>query len=163
MRKTVACLGFLLAVLTTSSGAQQGQPSGHTLLADADLKWGEAPPSLPKGAMFAVLSGDPGQPGPFTVRVKFPAEYRVAPHWHPTDEHVTVLSGTIALGMGEKADPAAMKDLTVGGYARMPAEMRHYLTARTAATLQVHGTGRFALNYVNPADDPRKTGSAKSR
>jgi quercetin dioxygenase-like cupin family protein len=161
MRKTFICVGILLVCLTASSGARQAQPAGHTLLSQAELKWSDPPPALPKGATFVVLSGDPGQSGPFAVRLRFPAGYKIAPHWHPTDEHVTVVSGTIALGMGEKADPAAMKKLSVGGYALMPAEMRHYLTATTAATVQVHGMGPFVLNYVNPADDPRKTSPTK--
>jgi len=156
MRRFMACLGFLFVVLTVPGSAQQGQPAGHAILADADLKWGAAPPALPKGASLAVVTGDPGQPGPFTIRIRFPAGYQVPPHWHPTDEHVTVLSGTVAFGMGDKVDPAAMKELTAGGFARMPAEMRHYVTAKTEATLQVHGVGPFTLNYVNPADDPRK-------
>jgi quercetin dioxygenase-like cupin family protein len=161
MRRTFACFGFLFVVLTAPGGAQQGQPAGHALLMDTDLKWGEPPPALPKGATVAVLSGDPGQPGPFTVRVKFPAGYKIAPHWHPTDEHVTVLSGTLAFGMGEKVDPASMKKLSAGGYARMPAEMRHYVEATAATMIQIHGVGPFTLNYVNPADDPRKTGPTK--
>jgi quercetin dioxygenase-like cupin family protein len=161
MRRAIACLGFLLMAVTALGRAQQGQPSDHALLTNADLKWGEAPSALPKGATVAVLSGDPGQAGPFTVRVRFPAGYKIAPHWHPTDEHVTVLSGTLAFGMGDKADPAAMKKLSAGGYARMPAEMRHYVTATTATTIQIHGVGPFTVNYVNPADDPRKTSPTK--
>jgi hypothetical protein len=59
-------------------------------------------------------------------------------------------------GMGEKFDKASMKDLPAGGYALLPAEMRHFAMAKTAATIQVHGQGPFALTYVNPADDPSK-------
>jgi quercetin dioxygenase-like cupin family protein len=105
---------------------------------------------------FAVLAGDPGKPGLFVVRLKMPAGYKIAPHWHPTDEHVTVIAGTLGLGMGDKFDAAAAKDLTAGGYGLLPAEMHHFALARTAVTVQVHGTGPFALNYVNPADDPSK-------
>jgi quercetin dioxygenase-like cupin family protein len=105
---------------------------------------------------MAVVSGDPGKVGPFVVRLKMPAGYKIAPHWHPADEHATVLSGSFALGMGEKFDPAALKTLPAGGYALLPAEMRHFAMAKTAAIVQVHGTGPFVLNYVNPADDPSK-------
>jgi quercetin dioxygenase-like cupin family protein len=111
--------------------------------------------------MFVVVSGDPGKAGPFAVRLKMPTGYKIAPHWHPTDEHVTVLSGTLALGMGEKFDKAAMKDLPAGGYGRLPAEMRHFAMAKTAAIVQVHGMGPFVLTYVNPADDPSKAAPAK--
>ncbi len=93
----------------------------------------------------------------FVIRIQMRAGYLVAPHWHPTDEHVTVLSGTVALGMGESVDKAAMQDVGAGGYALLPAQMRHYAMARTAATIQVHGMGPFVINYVNPSDDPSQT------
>ncbi len=67
-----------------------------------------------------------------------------------------MLTGTIALGMGEQFDQAALTDLAPGGYATMPADVRHYFLAKTAATFQVHGMGPFVVNYVNPADDPSK-------
>jgi quercetin dioxygenase-like cupin family protein len=95
------------------------------------------------------------------VRLKMPAGYKIAPHWHPTDEHVTVISGTFALGMGEKFDQKTMKDLPAGGYALLPADMRHFALAKTNSTVQVHGMGPFALTYVNPADDPSKRAAGK--
>src|SRR6185436_11127792 len=109
----------------------------HIAITAGEVKWGPPPPSLSKGAQIAVVSGDPSKSGPFAIRLKFPAGFRVPPHWHPTDEHVTVLSGTIAFGMGEKFDKTAMKVMTAGGYAMMPAEMRHFALAKTAVTLQV--------------------------
>ena len=90
-----------------------------------------------------------------------PAGYKIAPHWHPTDEQVTVLSGTVAFGMGDKAVVAEMKDVPAGGYALMPATMHHYFMSKTAAVIQVHGIGPFAITYINPADDPRQTPSSK--
>lgn len=138
-----------------AAGAQEAKPS-HILLSGHDIKWGDPPPVFEKGASFAVMSGDPGKSGIYVVRLKMPAGYKIAPHWHPTDEHVTVLAGTFALGMGEKFDAAAAKELPAGGYALLPAEMRHFAIAKTATTVQVHGMGPFALTYVNPADDPSK-------
>jgi quercetin dioxygenase-like cupin family protein len=160
MRKTLVGV-VTLAAIGGLAAAQEGQPSGHVLLTPPQLKWGEPPPILEKGATFIVISGDPGKPGPFVVRLKMPAGYKIAPHWHPTDEHVTVLSGTFSLGMGEKFDKAALKDLPVGGYGLMPAEMRHFAQAKTAATVQVHGQGPFALTYVNPADDPSQRAAGR--
>jgi quercetin dioxygenase-like cupin family protein len=154
MRNVLAFAAASL-VLVAAVGAQSSAPA-HILLPPADIKWGPAPPVLEKGASFALLSGDPGKPGPFAVRLKLPAGFKIAPHWHPTDEHVTVIAGTFALGMGEKFDAAAAKSLPVGGYAVLPAQMRHYALAKTAATVQVDGIGPFVLNYVNPADDPSK-------
>lgn len=132
----------------------KGPAMQHVMVAPGAVTWGDATPSLPPGARMAVVSGDPTQPQPFVVRAQLPAGYRIAPHWHPTDEHITVLSGTVALGMGETFDQSAMKDLSTGGYMAVPAEMRHAFMAKTAATIQVHGMGPFAVNYVNPADDP---------
>ena len=133
-----------------------GQPaSQHVMVAPATIKWGDSPPGLPAGAKAAVVAGDPSQPGPFVLRAQVPAGYRVPPHWHPTAENLTVLSGTVALGMGEKYDELGLTNLAAGGFATLPADMRHFFLARTAATIQVHGMGPFAINYVNAADDPR--------
>src|SRR5262245_5694769 len=133
----------------------------HVFETPSDLKWGDPPPVFEKGATFTVVSGDPSKEGIYVVRLKMPAGYMIKPHWHPTDESVTVLSGTFELGMGEKVDKAAMKALPVGGFALLPAKMPHYAMAKTAATVQVHGMGPFALTYVNPADDPSQRSSTK--
>lgn len=151
----------LSLVAVTALGLAQESKTPHIALTPADVKWGQPPPSLPKGAQFAVVSGDPTKTGPFVIRLKFPAGYKIAPHWHPTDEHVTVLAGTMALGMGEKFDRAAMKELPAGSYGMLPAEMRHFAMAKTASTIQVHGMGPFVVNYVNPADDPSKAKASK--
>jgi len=111
---------------------------------------------MPPGAKLAVLSGDPSKSEPFVLRAQLPAGYTVAPHWHPTDEHVTVLAGTFAFGMGDVLDKAALTDVPAGGYALMPAQMHHYAVAKTAATIQVHAMGPFAITYVNPTDDPSR-------
>jgi len=76
--------------------------AGMALFPAAAIKWQEGPPSLPKGAMVAALEGDPGKAGPFVLRVKMPDGYRVPPHTHPKTERITVISGTLYLGMGEK-------------------------------------------------------------
>jgi quercetin dioxygenase-like cupin family protein len=156
-------LGYVvsIAVLCGVAGAQAPNAPAHIMLTLAETKWGAPPPVFEKGMSFAVVSGDPSKPGLYVVRAKIPAGYKIAPHWHPTDEHVTVLSGTFALGMGEKFDKASLKKLPAGGYALLPADMRHFAMATTAATIQIHGEGPFALNYVNPADDPSKRASAK--
>ena len=84
-----------------------------------------------------------------------PDGYRIGPHWHPTDENVTVISGTLGAGMGDKFDPGAGKFLKPGGFVCMPKEMHHYAWAKGVTIVQVHGIGPFAFTYVNPADDPR--------
>jgi quercetin dioxygenase-like cupin family protein len=161
--KSVRIFAIAAALLCAVLAVAQDKPaaSAHVALDAAQVQWGEAPPVLNKGAQFAVISGNPGAPGPFVIRLKVPAGYKIAPHWHPTDEHVTVISGTFSLGMGDKFDTAAAKPLSAGGYALLPAEMRHYAWSQDGATVQVHGTGPFVLNYVNPADDPSKAAPAQ--
>lgn len=126
----------------------------HVVAAATALKWGAAPPVLPKGASLAVVAGDPSKAGPYVVRLRMPAGYRIMPHWHPTDENVTVLDGTGAIGMGDRFDAAKLQNLGTGAFTVLPATMHHYFMAKTAATVQIHGMGPFALTYVNPADAP---------
>jgi quercetin dioxygenase-like cupin family protein len=128
----------------------------HTMIAPNDVKWGPAPPSLPAGAQLAVLSGDPTKAGPFTIRLKAPDGYKIMPHWHPTDENVTVLEGTFVMGIGEKFDEAAAHEMTAGSFITMPKGTRHYALAKGETVVQVHSVGPFVVNYVNPNDDPRK-------
>lgn len=136
--------------------ANEQPASPHVVVTSTDLTWGDAPPSLPPGAKLAVVSGDPTTAGMFVVQLQAPAGYKVAAHWHPTDENVTVLSGTFAVGMGEKFDEAALKTLPAGSYVALPATMRHFAMAKTASTIQISGMGPFIVNYVDPADDPSK-------
>lgn len=160
--KTFRWLLATVVLLCAMLAAAQDKPSpSHVLLDAPQMKWGPAPPFLNKGAQFTVLSGDPGKAGPFVVRIKMPAGFKIAPHWHPTDEHVTVVSGTFSLGMGDAFDAKATQPLAPGGYALLPAEMRHFAWTKNGATIQVHGTGPFVVNYVNPADDPGKGAPAK--
>jgi quercetin dioxygenase-like cupin family protein len=155
MRHATLALLTGLAATPLWLGAQDAAKPAHVQVAPAEVKWGPAPPALPKGAQSAVIHGDPTKPGPYVMRVKFPAGYKVAPHWHPTDENVTVLEGTISFGMGDTFDAAAAKDVPTGGFSMMPAQMRHYAFTKGGATLQLHGVGPFGVTYVNPADDPR--------
>jgi hypothetical protein len=152
---TPACCLFVAAAAFT----QQHDPSHQTFSPDA-VKWEAAPPSLPPGAQLAVLEGDPSKPGAFTMRAKLPDGYRIAPHWHPVDEHVTVLQGTFHVGMGEKFDQSAGKSLPAGSFAFMKQGVRHFAWVKGETIIQLHGTGPWGINYVNPQDDPRKkTGS----
>lgn len=120
----------------------------------AQLQWADAPPALEKGAQMVVLSGDPGKAGLFAIRLKAPAGFKVALHWHPTDEEVTVLEGDFSLEMGEGSDKHA-HTFGPGGYAMLPAKMQHAASTKNGATVQVEGMGPFEINYVDPKDDPR--------
>jgi quercetin dioxygenase-like cupin family protein len=146
-----------LAALPWAAGAgQQATPlQGRIEVFPPDKTlWKPGPPSLPKGAVFAVLEGDPGKPGPFVFRVKVPDGYRVPPHTHPKTERITVLAGTFYVGMGEKEE-AAYTAMPAGTYGHWPAGMKHFVKAKGETVLQFHGQGPWSIKYVNPADDPR--------
>lgn len=119
------------------------------------LEWGPAPAVFPPGAQMAVLQGDPTRAAPFTVRLRFPDGYRIAPHTHPTDEYLTVISGTFRVGMGKTVDAKATLTLDAGGFVTAPAGHAHYAAARGVTVVQIHSMGPFAMTYVNPADTPR--------
>ena len=122
----------------------------------AKLNWGPAPAVFPAGAKMAVVSGDPSKSGPFTIQLSMPKGYRIAPHYHPSDETVTVKKGVFAYGMGDKVDKKAMKTMTKGQSGTLPANMHHYGQAKGKTVVEVSSTGPFAMTYVNPADDPSK-------
>jgi quercetin dioxygenase-like cupin family protein len=152
-----AFFGTALAICSFALALDQ-QPaakSEHVMYAAADLKWGDAPPALPVGAKAAILQGDPGKEGNFTVRLKMPSGYKVPPHTHPTAEAITVLSGDFAMGTGPKFDEAAAHSMAAGGFAVMPPGTQHYAWCKAECVIQVNSTGPFVVNYVNPADDPR--------
>ncbi len=163
MQKITAVLSvvFLLAMSHAVKAADEQQASSSApdvpvVASPSEVKWGPAPPVVPTGAQAAVLNGDPSKDGAaYTLRLKMPNGYRIGPHWHPTDENVTVISGTPGEGMGDKFDPAAGKFLKPGGFASFHKEMHHYAWAKGPTVVQVHGIGPFAFTYVNPADDPR--------
>ena len=153
-RNTLLLAGGILSA-AVAVATEPAAPPHHTLVTPTTLQWGPAPPVLPAGAKLAVLQGDPGAAGEFTLRLAMPDGYRIPPHWHPTDENVTVIQGTFHAGMGETFDKAKGSALPAGGFASLPAKMPHYAWAEGETVVQVHGMGPFALTYVNPADDPR--------
>lgn len=131
------------------------QPARATAQMPA-LKWGPAPAIFPAGAKMAVLQGDPSKAEPITVRLDFPNGYTIAPHFHPTDEAVTVVQGTFLIGMGDQVEKSKTMALPVGGFAVAAAGQHHYAIAKGRTIVQVNLVGPFALTYVNPADDPSK-------
>ncbi len=129
----------------------------HIMKNTDDLVWNDGPKSLPAGSKVALVEGDPAQKGPFTIRLKFPAKYRIMPHYHPAIEHVTVLDGELYMGAGDKYDEAKAKELEEGGMGVMPAKFNHFaFTKDEAAIVQLHGIGPWDIIYLNPKDDPRK-------
>ena len=118
-----------------------------------DMVWNDMP-NLPAGTKVAVLEGDPSKDGFFTIRLKLPAGFKIAPHWHPATEHVTVISGVFNLGFGDKFDPSKGTAMPAGSISIMPAKHHHYAWANEETIIQLHGVGPWQLYYVNPEDDP---------
>ena len=152
----VSAVAFPAMQVSAQEHAMDSTKHSHVLLVPDDIKWGDGPPGLPAGAKLMVMSGDPGKAGLFAMRLKFPANFTIPAHWHPTDEHVTVIAGTLWAGMGEKTDVKATKPLPTGSYALMPANSGHYVTTKEETIVQINGMGPFRITYYNAADDPRK-------
>ena len=127
----------------------------HVTVEPKDLKW-EDVPALPPGAKVAVIEGPMDQATPFTIRLKFPPHYKVPAHWHPAIEHVTVLSGTLNMGIGDKLDATKTQALSAGSVVIIQPKTNHFGWTKTATVVQVHGVGPWGVTYVDPANDPRK-------
>jgi quercetin dioxygenase-like cupin family protein len=138
----------LVAVPATAQVAKQGKKAEK-------LTWMKAPPSLPAGAMMAVVSGDPTKTGPFVIELSFPNGYLVPPHSHPTAEKITVKSGEFRYGMGDEVKASDMKVMKPGNSGEMPAGTHHYAKARGKTVVSISSTGPFVINYVHAKDDPR--------
>ena len=105
---------------------------------------------------MAVLEGDPSKAEPFTVRLRVPNGYKIAPHTHPTTENVTVLAGTFRVGMGTTFYESDLQALDRDAFASVPANHAHYAMARGLTIVQVHAIGPFTMTYVNAADTPKQ-------
>ena len=150
---------FSFAAVAAGTPKKAAAKKEAVTLSAADLKWGEAPPVLPKGAQIVVLHGNPFAKGEFAFRLKMPDGYRIAPHWHSLDEQLTVLTGTLVLHMGDTMDAPA-HNLEPGSYHFLPGRMHHSAEAKGEMIVELHGMGPFDIHYLNPADDPTKATAA---
>jgi quercetin dioxygenase-like cupin family protein len=165
---------FLALALVPAVGAAQAQPAqagaaaqpaaSQVIVAHAStMTWMAGPPSLPAGAQFVLLEGNPAEAVPLTFRLKFPPNYRIPPHFHSVIEHVTVLEGTLNVAMGDTATYTGGVALNAGSFAAMPAKMVHSAwTGAQGVTFQLHSVGPWSITYVNAADDPRTKRAAGS-
>jgi quercetin dioxygenase-like cupin family protein len=127
----------------------------HAAVEARDLKW-SPPPAYAPGAQIAVIYGNPGKEGPYVVRLKVPAGYKIDAHTHPNDENVTVLSGSFNIGTGDKLDETKGKRVTAGGYSFVGTGLAHNAWFTEDTVLQLHGMGPQGITYIDPAKDPRK-------
>lgn len=145
-----------VAVLLATMGGVAWSDGVHKMTLAKDLQWTDVA-SLPPGAKVAIIEGPMNEPVPFTIRIKFPANYQLPAHVHPGIERVTALTGTFYMGMGEKFEAAtATMALGPGDVMIMEPNTPHYAMTKEETIVQVHSTGPWQIIYVNPGDDPRK-------
>lgn len=148
--------GLVLAALIACAQPETDEPVVTDSQQQTELEWVDAEP-LPPGARIAVVSGDPSAAGPFTIRMRFPNDYRVPPHTHPAAETVTVISGILHVGRGTTFDMAGdITELSPGQSLDAPANSPHFAHAAGDTEIEVQSTGPFDIHYVNAADDPRR-------
>ena len=152
MRSNCWAIWGLFAGVCFAVWAQHG---AHRIITPNDLKW-EDVAALPPGAKIAVIEGQMNQEGPITARIKLPGNYQIPPHYHPVQERVTVLSGTVYLGAGDKLDPTKTTAMGPGTVLLMPPKMHHFALTKEETIFQLNVTGPWGVTYLNPADDPRK-------
>ena len=162
MKRIALPLLLLLAVLVAAQTAKKSETkkapaaaAKHAFTPD-DLQYGPAPPFIPPGAQVAVVEGNPaGATGDYTIRVKTPDGYVVPPHFHPKRENVTIISGTLKVGMGDKFDEAGLKPFPAGSFAYMDPSMHHYVKTEGETVIQIHGQAPLGFTYIDKSDDPR--------
>ncbi len=146
-----ALIGIAAVATAAYSQEKKEGAEAHKIVHFGDLKW----TPIMKGCDLAPVSGDSNAEGaPFVLRIRCADGIRVPAHWHPTDEHLTVLKGTFLVGMGESFDEAKLQTMNVGNFLTMPKEMRHFGLCKGETILQVHGAGPFKVNWVNPSEVP---------
>jgi quercetin dioxygenase-like cupin family protein len=150
-------LPFLVVALSLAALCVAQPLAAQTTYSPDQVKYGPPPPTVPPGAEMAVLEGDPTAPtGDYTVRLKMPDGYKFPPHTHPKRENVTVISGTLKVGMGDQYDGSKMMSFGSGSFIFVDPTMHHYAGASGETVIQIHGISPLAINYINPADDPSK-------
>lgn len=154
MRNSNHLISTLIAGVCLSTSLAWAEPAGVVMVTPDQIKWVDLP--LIAGAKLAVLEGKMDKKGPITARIKLPAGAKVAAHWHPGIERVTVLSGTFNYGMGDKLDPEKSTALGPGSLIVMRPKIHHFAWTKEEVVIQLNVMGPWAINYVNPADDPRK-------
>lgn len=156
-RKLFLSLALLAAMWSMRELNVMAAPAEKNAFTPDAIQYGPAPSFVAPGAQLAVLEGNPmASSGDYTIRLKMPDGFRIAPHWHPKRENVTVISGTLKVGMGDRFDEGTMLSFPAGSFAYLDPDMHHYVMANGEVVVQVHGMAPVQFNYVNPEDDPSR-------
>jgi quercetin dioxygenase-like cupin family protein len=150
-------IALALGILASASApAAENMNEGHISIVPSEIKWVDAP-SIGPGAQLAVLEGNLKEAAPLTFRIKLPPNFNIPTHTHPVFERVTVIAGTLHLGIGEKFDAAKAKAYPAGSVTMMPPGMPMYAFTKADETvIQLHGTGPWGIAYLNPEEAPGK-------
>jgi hypothetical protein len=149
--------GLLLPVLICFAQTAKEKDPGHVIVPFGQMPWQAAQAPLPPGAQVAVLDGDHSKAGAqYTIALKMPDGYRIPPHWHPADASVTVVKGTMVMGLGEKFDRSKGHRMAAGTFMRMSKGVRHFEWTEGETIVHIFGAGPLDTIYVNPADAPQK-------
>jgi hypothetical protein len=146
MKKLLFLVGIFIGI--SVSYAQ------YSMYTPSDIKWSDAPPPMSSDVKIAILEGDPSKEGQFTIRLRLPSGFTIAPHWHPEVEHVTVISGSFILNFGDKFDKTGGTKLPAGSMSIMQPKTAHFAWCDEPTEIQLHGIGPWKIVYVNPEDDP---------
>jgi len=139
---------------------QKQSADTHNIVHARDLKW----TPIMKGCDLAVVSGNPDAEGkPFVLHIRCTDGTIIPAHWHPTDEHLTVLAGTFLVGMGDKFDKTKLQPMNIGDFIITPHDMRHFAMVKGENIVLIHGLGPFRVNWVNPAEVVPPDGSPREK
>ncbi len=149
----IGVASLTIGPFATAQESHRTRPEGGATeqvmrLTPGELTWTAGPPMLPPGASMAVIEGSFMEPGPFTVRLRFPANYQIPAHWHPVKVTVTVISGTFNMGLGDVLDTSKGKMLPAGSIFEMPARIHHFGWTSEETIIQEHGIGPVSVNYL---------------
>jgi quercetin dioxygenase-like cupin family protein len=157
LKVLIGLLVMMLAPVSAPFAEAQEKSADYDRVTPADLKWVPLP-SLPRGAQIAVLHGSLGKPGLFTIRVKLPPHFKLPVHSHPDERVRTIISGTYYSAIGDKVDETKLMPFPPGTFSNVPQNVWQFAeTKDEEVVFQISGIGPTGINYLNPADDPRKS------
>ncbi len=138
---------LLIAVLASLLAAPAFAASTPTIVTPSQVQWTAGTGPL-AGVGVAVLAGDPSKSGPYTMRLHLTDGMKFGPHFHGNIENVTVLQGTLLVGVGDTMDPAKMIALPAGSFVSVPMGLHHYAMAKGDTIIQIHGMGPQSMTML---------------
>ena len=145
MKHLLAALLFVASVGVSAALAQ----TSPTVMTPDNIKWTPGT-GMNAGQMVAVLYGNPDKPGPFVIRIKSPDGYKVSPHYHASDENITVVQGTLLLGFGDTLDATKTTAVPTGGFYSIPKGVHHYATTKGETIVEISSMGPRQIIQIKP-------------